>query len=164
MTNKSMNVKVSEAKEHIPALVTMSTAEKAVHGKSLIGRLNNRIATLITDTVGTMWCAYMFVLLALVSLPDAIQSENPITIVGWCAQTFLQLVLLPIIIVGQNIQAEQSDKRAKTDHKTLTAVHTLTREIHQLSELTDKQLKINNTSERLQSIEEKLSLLLAKSN
>jgi hypothetical protein len=32
--------------------------------------------------------------------------------VQWTAQTFLQLVLLSIILVGQNVQAAASDKRA----------------------------------------------------
>ncbi|KGG28019.1 hypothetical protein EV13_0791 [Prochlorococcus sp. MIT 0702] len=53
------------------------------HGKSFIGPLNNRIATLNTDSVGIMWCAYIFGILALISLPDAIQSDNPFTIVAW---------------------------------------------------------------------------------
>ena len=62
-----------------------------------------------------MWCAYVFAALALVSLPAAIISGSPIIIVGWIAQTFLQLVLLPVIIVGQNIQAAASDDRAARD-------------------------------------------------
>lgn len=37
--------------------------------------LNGRIALIITNTVGTMWCAYMFATIALVSLPAAIQDE-----------------------------------------------------------------------------------------
>ena len=62
-----------------------------------------------------MWCAYFFVLLALVSLPTALSSENPLTIDSWIAQTFLQLVLLPVIIVGQNIQQAENEERAKMD-------------------------------------------------
>jgi hypothetical protein len=45
-----------------------------------------------------------------------------IVIVAWVAQTFLQLVLLPIIIVGQNIQAEASDKRAEQTYNDAEAV------------------------------------------
>ena len=68
--------------------------------------VNKRIALWVTEKVGTMWCAYAFAILALVSLPDAIKTGNPVVIVAWIAQTFLQLVLLPVIIVGQNIQAK----------------------------------------------------------
>lgn len=86
------------------------------------GAFNSALATKITNWVGTMWAAYMFCLLALISLPAAILSHDPIIIVAWIAQTFLQLVLLPIIIVGQNIQTKFADHRAELDHQILTEV------------------------------------------
>src|SRR5205085_8917249 len=106
---------------------------KAVQGESRIGRFNNNVAVFITKSVGSMWCAYLFALLSLISLPAAIQSQQPIIIVGWIAQTFLQLVLLPIIIVGQNVHAAASDARARADHDTLNAVHALTSEVHTIN-------------------------------
>ncbi len=63
--------------------------------------------------VGTMWCAYAFAALALISLPQAISSHNAVTLVSWVSQTFLQLVLLSVIIVGQNVLAAAADKRPK---------------------------------------------------
>jgi hypothetical protein len=54
----------------------------------------------ITKSVGSMWMAYIFAAISLISLPAAIASGQVIIIVAWIAQTFLQLVLLPIIIVG----------------------------------------------------------------
>lgn len=33
---------------------------------------NGRLAVLITNAVSTMWCAYLFALIALISLPSAI--------------------------------------------------------------------------------------------
>ncbi|MDR3558862.1 MAG: hypothetical protein P4L58_00465, partial [Candidatus Pacebacteria bacterium] len=36
--------------------------------------LNGRLAVFITDVVGTMWCAYIFAALALISLPAAIHA------------------------------------------------------------------------------------------
>jgi hypothetical protein len=81
-----------------------------------------------------MTCAYAFAVLALISLPAAIMSHNPIVIIGWIAQTFLQLVLLPIIIVGQNVQSVASDARALTDHETLIALHELTTDVHEINE------------------------------
>ncbi len=73
---------------------------------------NGLLGSKITIGVGTMWAAYAFCALAFVSLPQVISTHNATTIVSWIAQTFLQLVLLPIIIVGQNIQGKASDKRA----------------------------------------------------
>ncbi len=81
-----------------------------------------------------MWCAYAFALLALISLPAAIRSGDPLIIVAWIAEAFLQLVLLPNIIVGQNVQAAATDARALADHETLTAIHTLTTEVHTINE------------------------------
>jgi len=69
-----------------------------------------------------MWCAYAFAALAIVSLPAAIASRNPVLIVSWISQTFLQLVLLSIIIVGQNVLAAASDKRAEATYEDADAV------------------------------------------
>ena len=106
------------------------------------GLLNTRVAVTITKSVGSMWCAYVFALLALISLPAALRSGDPIIIVSWIAQTFLQLVLLPIIIVGQNVQAAASDARAQSDHETLLSIHTLTSEVHGIAEQQTKMLEI----------------------
>jgi hypothetical protein len=89
---------------------------------SRITRLNAALAVKITDGVGTMWCAYAFAALALVSLPDAIQSRDVVTLVSWISQTFLQLVLLSIIIVGQNVLAAASDQRAQATYEDADAV------------------------------------------
>jgi len=84
--------------------------------------LNGRIGLFLTTIVGTMWAAYLFTLLALVSFPSAMRSGNSIIMVAWIAQTFLQLVLLPIIIVGQNIMGKAADKRAEQTYKDGEAI------------------------------------------
>lgn len=76
----------------------------------------------ITAIVGTMACAAVFACLALISLPAAIKTGDLIVIVGWIAQTFIQLVLLPIIIVGQNVQGRASDKRAVQTYQDAEAI------------------------------------------
>lgn len=80
---------------------------------------NDALAERITNSVGSMWCAYAFAALALVSLPGALASHNAVVIVAWVAQTFLQLVLLPIIIVGQAVQQRRHDEHAAK----LDAIH-----------------------------------------
>jgi hypothetical protein len=89
---------------------------------SPMARINTRIGLGITVAVGSMWCAYLFTLLALISLPSAFGTGDKIIIVAWIAQTFLQLVLLPIIIVGQNVQAAAADKRAEQTYNDAEAV------------------------------------------
>lgn len=85
-------------------------------------RFNAWLAVKVTSGVGTMWCAYAFGLLAVVSLPAAIASGNPVILVSWISQTFLQLVLLSVIIVGQNVLAAASDKRAEATYQDADAV------------------------------------------
>ncbi len=99
--------------------------------RQAVGRaegFNAKVAVLITRGVGTMACAYVFCLIALVSLPAILieagvlhHSDVPafftkpglILIVAWIAQTFIQLVLLSIIMVGQNVQSIASDARSQ---------------------------------------------------
>jgi hypothetical protein len=69
-----------------------------------------------------MWCAYVFAALALISLPSAISSGNAVTLVSWISQTFLQLVLLSVIIVGQNVLAAAADKRSEATYNDADAV------------------------------------------
>lgn len=84
--------------------------------------LNGKIGLLITTLVGTMITAYVFGLIALISLPSAVTSHNLTIIIAWVSSNFLQLVLLPVIIVGQNLQAQASDKRAADTYKDAEAV------------------------------------------
>ena len=76
---------------------------------------NAKLAVIITGAVGTMACAYLFACIALVSLPAAVNSGSTIILVAWVAQTFLQLVLLSIIMVGQRVQSHVSDERAERE-------------------------------------------------
>ena len=92
---------------------------------------NQLLAVKITNAVGTMWTAYLFTVLALLSLPAvlaqtgwgwvphfprAIITASLISLVAWIAQTFLQLVLLPIIAVGQNVHAAAVEQQINETH------------------------------------------------
>ncbi|HZT96099.1 MAG TPA: hypothetical protein VFB34_04595 [Chloroflexota bacterium] len=96
--------------------------EKPVKVKDEHVGLNGKIAILVTGVVGTMWCAYIFLLISLVSAPSSFTTKNPIIIVSWISQSFIQLVLLPVIIVGQNIQGEASDKRSEQTYADAEAI------------------------------------------
>ena len=112
----------------------MSAADRSIklppvtvdsHGSGI----NARAAVGITRVVGTMWTAYLFAAIAVISLPAALGSGQPIIIVAWVAQTFLQLVLLPVIIVGQNVQAAAADKRAEATYLDAEAIMAAVNEI-----------------------------------
>jgi hypothetical protein len=89
-------------------------------------RFNQDFAVKVTNAVGSMTCAYVFSVLSLLSLPAVLSAFNVfsgvfpnwlikasvIALVAWIAQTFLQLVLLSVIMVGQNVQQLASDARA----------------------------------------------------
>lgn len=121
----------------------MSTQQKhpfVIHPKELlkkertgISKFNFWLAVKITKSVGTMWCAYAFILIDLIMLPPVIQAHSVMIWVTYIAQTVLQLVLLPIIMVGQNVIQSQNEAKADADHKTLTYLATLQDE--QLKEL-----------------------------
>ena len=78
--------------------------------------LNQKIATKITSFVSTLWCAYIFAAIALISLPAAIKTGDPIVIIAWVAQTFLQLVLLSIIMVGQDASTRGMQQKIDETH------------------------------------------------
>ena len=88
-----------------------------------------------------MWCAYAFAGLALVSFPAAIRGGTA-TLIGWIAQTFLQLVLLSIIMVGQKVAAAKSDRQLEQTYCDAEALLKISGEIHQLlqqnTELTEE--------------------------
>jgi hypothetical protein len=106
---------------------------------SAYSRFNAWLAIKITTGVGTMLCAYIFAIIAFISLPAAIQSGQLIVMISWIAQTFLQLVLLSIIIVGQNIAASASDKRAEDTYKDADAT------LHEAAEI-QKHLLAQDTA------------------
>ena len=94
-------------------------------------RFNDWLAVSITNIVGTMWCAYAFACLALVSLPAAIRGGTA-TLVAWIAQTFLQLVLLSIIMVGQKVAAAKSDRQLEQTYRDAEALLKISDEIQTL--------------------------------
>src|SRR5450756_2547796 len=132
---------VYKRQEHQPRLVTTRQVRNVIHGAGSFGQFNSRLAVLITKSVGTMWAAYLFMLIAFVSLPQAWHAfihGDAVTGVAWLSQSFLQLVLLPIIIVGQNVISASQDARAEADHITLTTLHAMN--VRQLQMLEQQQL------------------------
>lgn len=125
---KSSRKKEGQIYTHVPHPHIAKRKEKApvavadMHPRDgMVERFNSFLAVKITSGVGTMWCAYIFAILAFISLPEAIRGGKATTI-SWIAQTFLQLVLLSIIIVGQKVAAEASDKRALDTYNDAEAV------------------------------------------
>jgi uncharacterized membrane protein len=108
---------------------------------SIFSRVNDSIAVFVTSIVGTMWCAYIFSIMVL--LPLVYPNTN--TVIQYISSAFLQLILLPLIMVGQTVQGRTTEQRARKDHKMIKA---------ELQELRDMHGEIN---EILKEIKEKVS-------
>ena len=88
-----------------------------------------------------MWCAYIFAALALISLPAAIKTGDVVVIVAWIAQTFLQLVLLSIIMVGQNVSSASVEQKINETHEASLGEFELAKEARQLANQELAELK-----------------------
>lgn len=89
--------------------------------QTTVQRFNTRVALWTTRVVGTMWCAYVFAIIDCLALPQAIKG-GLFGMVQWLASFFLQLVLLSIIMVGQNVQADAADQRSEATYKDTEAL------------------------------------------
>jgi hypothetical protein len=90
-------------------------------------RFNKRVAILLTENVGTMTCFWVFLIASFFVLPSVLYTMGlvslkhvlPAFILGfgfellttWLFSTCVQLVLLPGLMVGQNLQSAAADAR-----------------------------------------------------
>jgi hypothetical protein len=138
--------------EHKPKLVTSRSVAPAVHGGGDVGRFNTWLAVTVTKSVGTMWAAYAFTLIAIGGGVAVVTQNAFLTAISvLVSQTFLQLVLLPIIIVGQNVISEAQDERAEADHLTLTTLHAIN--VQQLEILKQSQEMLKRQHEILDMLQ-----------
>jgi hypothetical protein len=142
-----------EPHPHIEARKSRVEKSKTITDEP-VKSINAKVGLTITKGVGTMWAAYAFFALTLVSLPQVIQKGDPVIIVSWIAQTFLQLVLLPIIIVGQNIQAASAEKRAILTYEDAAAV--LDEAVKIQKHLDHQDQALEHLINRLEELEAKL--------
>ena len=103
---------------------------------------NRRVAEKITSFVSTMWCAYIFAALALISLPAAMRSNDVLVKVDWVAQTFLQLVLISIIMVGQKKSSESVEQMITETHAAALAEFELAKEAREMARQELAELKV----------------------
>jgi uncharacterized membrane protein len=84
--------------------------------------INDRIAVKLTRLIGSMTCAYIFSFIGVGAVVGAITGNILLALIfGSVSSNFLQLVLLPVIMVGQNVlnrkQELQSDEQFCTTNK-----------------------------------------------
>jgi hypothetical protein len=107
--------------------------------------VNTRIAVGLTKSVGTMWTAYSFAVLAIVGLLAILGWLPPIValLVVWASQTFIQLVMLPILSVGQNVLGRHAELMAEEQFNTTMNTYHGIEEIMQHLSAQDAELLRN---------------------
>jgi cytochrome c biogenesis factor len=107
-------MKLFEHKTHLHAPKNVNLlfeAEQAAAG------INQKIAIVLTKIVGTMACAYVFTLLAIVGFPNLL-GPNAAQYVQWISQTFIQLTMLSVIMVGQGLLGRKQELQAEESFQT----------------------------------------------
>lgn len=104
------------------------------------GRFNAALAVKITGVVGTMWCAYAFAVIASTGFPGLL-GDGVTRYTLWISTIFLQLVLLSVIIVGQNVQSAAADKRSEATYEDADAVLHTSLQIQAHLEAQDEQIE-----------------------
>jgi hypothetical protein len=105
----------------LPAALRL-TPGQIRHDLQAADTFNAKVAVLLTRVVGTMWCFWVFNGIALVSLPSAIQSGNITILIAWVSSNWIQLILLPALMVGQNLQNAAADARTAKMFEDIEAV------------------------------------------
>lgn len=89
------------------------------HQDELQANFNIRLAVWLTKNVGSMWCAYLFAAIGIGGLVGAITGNLTLALIfGSVSSYFLQLVLLPVIIVGTNVQSRHGELLAEEMYAT----------------------------------------------
>lgn len=125
-----------------------------LHGAELAAAgFNQRLAVTITKLTGNMWCAYLFLLLAILGFPGWHATANQY--VQWFSQTTLQLVFLPVLSVGQNVLNRKQELQAEeTFNTTMKSFHDIEQIMTHLSKQDDELLE---QSRMIKAILEKIA-------
>ena len=123
--------------------------------KEYITSANLRIAVAATIGMSTMTCVYMFLALSL--LPLVFPALT--TFCMYISSTIIQLIALPLIMVGQNLMGREQERRATEDHLALiemmSEMRTLLKdadtEVDELAHVANRLEKIETRIEQLQN-------------
>lgn len=99
----------SPTRHHMGSALSLWTVRRDL---AAVDGFNAKTAVLLTKAVGTMWMFWLFNGIAFVSLPAAIKSGDLTILIAWVSSNWLQLILLPALMVGQAVQSAAADARA----------------------------------------------------
>jgi hypothetical protein len=101
----------ASTRHYLPAALRIGPGQ-IKHDLEAADTFNGKVAVVLTRLVGTMWCFWVFNGIALVSLPSAIHTGNLTVMINWVSSNWIQLILLPALMVGQNLQNVAADARS----------------------------------------------------
>lgn len=105
--------------QHTPRNVNVVHKEK-----HKTASLNQRIAVMLTNHVGTMWCSYLFAGIGIGSLVGVFTGNVFLALLfGSISSYFLQLVLLPVILTGQNVLSAHQELLAEEQFATTVKIY-----------------------------------------
>ncbi len=110
---------------HQPHEYQPKNVNRLVAAEQAAAGFNTKIAVALTQSTGTMWTAYIFTVLAFIGLFGLLGWLNPFIflLTTWVSQQFLQLVLLPVIMVGQNVLNRKAELQAEEQFNTTMSTY-----------------------------------------
>lgn len=109
---------------------------------------NEKVAVIVVDFMESMTCVYLFLIWALI--PTFFKETE--SFVFYVSGGIIQLVALPLIMVGQHLQGRKAERRAKQDHENLKNILMMVKN--------DADIDVVR---RIDALDEKLTHLLDKS-
>ena len=92
-----------------------------------ISKINESIALRTVAAMSSIWCVYFFFIWSM--LPSVFPSLE--TFVFYVSGGIIQLVALPLIMVGQDVGNKKAEQRAQEDHEHLCEILEDIREDHE---------------------------------
>jgi hypothetical protein len=121
--------------------------------QSKLTQFNEWLAIMITQWFGSMTMFYACLIWCLIPIYDKALENTVFYVSGG----IIQLVALPLIMVGTNILSRSAEKRAQIDHITIMKEFSLVK--HMVEEVREINLDGDKILLRLDSIETKIDKL-----
>lgn len=118
----------------------------------MIKKINDWVGINLTLAMGSIWCVYLFLMIAIAPLFEPGLERFCI----YLSTTIIQLVALPAILVGTRLLSQNAELRAESDHE---AVMEILKDISTVveDENVDKE-DLAEIKERLKAIEVALKI------
>jgi uncharacterized membrane protein len=102
-------------------------------------KFNDWIAIKMTLGFGSMnafWILFFMVLTPLIPM-----FSKTMTTIQFISSGIVQLIALPLILVGQNLMGESTEKRAQEDHEKLISQFEEIKKVHNLNKSSIEEIK-----------------------